>query len=204
MFGFPAAAMLIGAFIIARKITLTEARHAEIVEELEHRFSVATSENEVKANVVSLVNPTTGHLVDLSSVNDEHFASGSMGKGFAIKPTDGAVFAPISGTIRQVLPTRHAVGIESEDGVIVLIHVGIGTVKLKGEGFISYVEQGDRVEVGQKLLEFWSPIIEKNGLDDTVLVTVTNSEKFSAFHLEQEVGEKVEALSEVITFKKGE
>ena len=204
MFGFPAAAMLIGAFIIARKITLTEARHAKIVEELEHRFSVATSENEVKANVVSLVNPTTGHLVDLSSVNDEHFASGSMGKGFAIKPTDGAVFAPISGTIRQVLPTRHAVGIESEDGVIVLIHVGIGTVKLKGEGFISYVEQGDRVEVGQKLLEFWSPIIEKNGLDDTVLVTVTNSEKFSAFHLEQEVGEKVEALSEVITFKKGE
>ena len=204
MFAFPAAAMLIGAFIIARKITLTEARHAEIVEELEHRFSVATSENEVKANVVSLVTPTTGYLVDLSSVNDEHFASGSMGKGFAIKPTDGAVFAPISGTIRQILPTRHAVGIESEDGVIVLIHVGIGTVKLNGEGFISYVEQGDRVEVGQKLLEFWSPIIEKNGLDDTVLVTVTNSEKFSAFHLEQEVGEKVEALSEVITFKKGE
>lgn len=204
MFGFPAATMLIGAFIIARKITLTEARHAKIVEELEHRFSVATSENEVKANVVSLVTPTTGYLVDLSSVNDEHFASGSMGKGFAIKPTDGAVFAPISGTIRQILPTRHAVGIESEDGVIVLIHVGIGTVKLNGEGFISYVEQGDRVEVGQKLLEFWSPIIEKNGLDDTVLVTVTNSEKFSAFHLEQKVGEKVEALSEVITFKKGE
>ena len=204
MFAFPAAAMLIGAFIIARKITLTEARHAKIVEELEHRFSVATSENEVKANVVSLVTPTTGYLVDLSSVNDEHFASGSMGKGFAIKPTDGAVFAPISGTIRQILPTRHAVGIESEDGVIVLIHVGIGTVKLNGEGFISYVEQGDRVEVGQKLLEFWSPIIEKNGLDDTVLVTVTNSEKFSAFHLEQKVGEKVEALSEVITFKKGE
>ncbi|MBU5983929.1 PTS sugar transporter subunit IIA [Streptococcus thermophilus] len=204
MFGFPAAVMLIGAFIIARKITLTEARHAKIVEELEHRFSVATSENEVKANVVSLVTPTTGYLVDLSSVNDEHFASGSMGKGFAIKPTDGVVFAPISGTIRQILPTRHAVGIESEDGVIVLIHVGIGTVKLNGEGFISYVEQGDRVEVGQKLLEFWSPIIEKNGLDDTVLVTVTNSEKFSAFHLEQKVGEKVEALSEVITFKKGE
>ena len=204
MFAFPAAAMLIGAFIIARKITLTEARHAKIVEELEHRFSVATSENEVKANVVSLVTPTTGYLVDLSSVNDEHFASGSMGKGFAIKPTDGVVFAPISGTIRQILPTRHAVGIESEDGVIVLIHVGIGTVKLNGEGFISYVEQGDRVEVGQKLLEFWSPIIEKNGLDDTVLVTVTNSEKFSAFHLEQEVGEKVEALSEVITFKTGE
>lgn len=204
MFGFPAAAMLIGAFIIARKITLTEARHAEIVEELEHRFSAATSENEVSANIVSLVNPTTGKLVDLSSVSDKHFASGSLGKGFAIKPSDGKVFAPISGTVRQILPTRHAIGIESDDGVVVLVHIGIGTVKLKGEGFISYVEQGDRVEVGQKLLEFWSPIIEKNGLDDTVLVTVTNSEKFSAFHLEQTVGEEVKALSEVVTFKKGE
>ena len=204
MFGFPAAAMLIGAFIIARKITLTEARHAEIVEELEHRFSAATSENEVSTNIVSLVNPTTGKLVDLSSVSDKHFASGSLGKGFAIKPSDGKVFAPISGTVRQILPTRHAIGIESDDGVVVLVHVGIGTVKLKGEGFISYVEQGDRVEVGQKLLEFWSPIIEQNGLDDTVLVTVTNSEKFSAFHLEQTVGEEVKALSEVVTFKKGE
>ena len=202
MFGFPAAAMLIGAFIIARKITLTEARHAEIVEELEHRFSAATSENEVSTNIVSLVNPTTGKLVDLSSVSDKHFASGSLGKGFAIKPSDGKVFAPISGTVRQILPTRHAIGIESDDGVVVLVHVGIGTVKLKGEGFISYVEQGDRVEVGQKLLEFWSPIIEQNGLDDTVLVTVTNSEKFSAFHLEQTVGEEVKALSEVVTFKK--
>ena len=84
-----------------------------------------------------------------------------MGKGFAIKPTDGAVFAPISGTIRQVLPTRHAVGIESEDGVIVLIHVGIGTVKLNGEGFISYVEQGDRVEVGQNFLSSGHQFIEK-------------------------------------------
>ena len=204
MFGFPAAAMLIGAFIIARKITLTEARHAEIVEELEHRFSAATSENEVSTNIVSLVNPTTGKLVDLSSVSDKHFASGSLGKGFAIKPSDGKVFAPISGTVRQILPTRHAIGIESDDGVVVLVHIGIGTVKLKGEGFISYVEQGDRVEVGQKLLEFWSPIIEQNGLDDTVLVTVTNSEKFSAFHLEQTVGEEVKALSEVVTFKKGE
>lgn len=204
MFGFPAAAMLIGAFIIARKITLTEARHAEIVEELEHRFSAATSENEVSTNIVSLVNPTTGKLVDLSSVSDKHFASGSLGKGFAIKPSDGKVFVPISGTVRQILPTRHAIGIESDDGVVVLVHIGIGTVKLKGEGFISYVEQGDRVEVGQKLLEFWSPIIEQNGLDDTVLVTVTNSEKFSAFHLEQTVGEEVKALSEVVTFKKGE
>ena len=80
------------------------------------------------------VNPTTVIWLTSQVLMDEHFASGSMGKGFAIKPTDGAVFAPISGTIRQVLPTRHAVGIESEDGVIVLIHVGIGTVKLKGEG----------------------------------------------------------------------
>ena len=85
-----------------------------------------------------------------------------------------------------------------------MVSLFLSTLVSEQLNLISYVEQGDRVEVGQKLLEFWSPIIEKNGLDDTVLVTVTNSEKFSAFHLEQEVGEKVEALSEVITFKKGE
>ncbi len=204
MFGFPTIALLIGLFIIAKKITLTEARHAKIVEELEHRFSTSTSENEVNTNLVSLVSPTAGKLIALSSVKDKNFASGNLGEGFAIKPTDGRILAPISGTIRQVLPTHHAVGIESDDGVVVLVHVGIGTVQLKGEGFISYVQQGNHVEVGQKLLDFWSPIIEKNGLDDTVLVTVTNSEQFSSFHLEKEVGEEIEALTEVITFKNKE
>lgn len=119
MFGFPAAAMLIGAFIIARKITLTEARHAEIVEELEHRFSVATSENEVKANVVSLVNPTTGHLVDLSSVNDEHLLQVAWVKVSPLNLLMELSLHQLVVPFRQVLPTRHAVGIESEDGVIV-------------------------------------------------------------------------------------
>lgn len=73
-----------------------------------------------------------------------------MGKGFAVRPYSGKIYAPISGVIRMIAPTRHSIAIENEDGVIVLIHIGIGTVQLKGTGFISYVEDGARVKKENK------------------------------------------------------
>ena len=101
-----------------------------------------------------------------------------MGQGFALKPSDGAVYAPFDGVVRQVFPTRHAIGIESEHGVIMLIHIGIGTVNMHGTGFVSYVEQGQQIHKGEEIMEFWDPAIKKAGYDDTVMVTITNTKEF--------------------------
>lgn len=206
MFGFPAVAMLIGSFVITRKVSLTEERHAEIVRELENRFSVDTSENDVhnELDTFVLTSPVSGRLAKLSEVNDEHYSAGLLGQGFAIIPNSGEVVAPFDGIIKQVFPTRHAVGIENEFGVVVLVHIGLGTVSLKGEGFISYVEQGDQVKAGDKLITFEDSIIKSKQLDDTVLVTVTNSSAFTDFKLKHESGDYVESMAEVMTFHKGE
>lgn len=80
-----------------------------------------------------------------------------------------------------------------------MIHIGIGTVKLKGTGFVSYVEQGQKVKKGDELIEFWDPTIKKVGLDDTVIVVVTNSKDFEKFKLTADVGVKVKAEDQVMT-----
>ena len=95
--------------------------------------------------------------------------------------------------------TRHAVGLVSDDGVVLLIHIGLGTVKLKGTGFVSYVTEGQRVHKGDELIEFWAPTIRKAGLDDTVLVTVTNSHNFDNISLSVNSGQVVKAGDDVLT-----
>ena len=107
--------------------------------------------------------PVAGELISLKDVADESFANGSMGKGFAIKPTDGRVVAPFDGEVVATFPTRHAIGLRSDTGILTLIHIGIGTVKMRGTGFVQYVEKGDHVTQGQELIEFWQPAIEKAG-----------------------------------------
>lgn len=100
----------------------------------------------------SIVAPLSGKVLDISEVPDSVFAQKMMGDGFAINPSGGEVFSPVSGTISILFPTKHAVGITSESGLEILIHVGMDTVSLKGEGFTSYVKQGDKVKIGDKLL----------------------------------------------------
>lgn len=78
--------------------------------------------------------------------------------------------------LMQVFPTRHAIGIESEHGIIMLIHIGIGTVNMHGTGFVSYVEQGQQIHKGEEIMEFWDPAIKKAGY--TVMVTITNTKEF--------------------------
>ena len=85
--------------------------------------------------------------------------------------------------------------------MVLLIHIGLGTVKLKGTGFISYVEQGQKVKKGQELIEFWDPTIKKAGLDDTVIVVVTNSDKFSSMDLTAKAGQDVQAEDNVLELK---
>lgn len=200
MFLIPIALILVGITIFAIKVKLDEKSHAKIVAELEQTWGKQFNEDDnnatseaaptPQAGVTNIPAPVAGTLVDLKSVSDDNFASGNMGEGFAIKPSDGKVYAPFSGTVRATFSTRHAIGLEADNGIMLLIHVGIDTVKMHGTGFISYFDKDQHFDKGQELMEFWDPAIKKAGLDDTVMVTVTNSKEFD-IKLLKDAGEKV-------------
>ena len=123
--------------------------------------------------------PVAGKVVDLSEVSDEVFASGALGKGVAIKPTDGRVYAPADGVVSALFPTGHAVGVTaSASGAELLIHIGVDTVQLDGKGFTTHVKAGDTVRRGQLLVTFDRALLAKEGYDDTVIVIVSNTESF--------------------------
>ena len=198
MFAVPAVLVVISIFVFGKKVFLSEEKHAEIVAQLEKTWGKHLDKGEETPNQVVVPAPISGQLIKLADVNDETFSSGAAGDGFAIKATDGRVFAPFDATVKQVFTTRHAVGLVSDDGVALLIHVGIGTVKLKGTGFVSYVENGQRVHKGQELIEFWDPVIKKAGLDDTVIVTVTNAKKLGPITIMKKAGKQVNSGDPVI------
>ena len=115
--------------------------------------------------------------------------------------SNGRVLAPFDATVRQVFTAKHAVGLVGDNGLVLLIHIGLGTVKLKGTGFVSYVEEGQKVKKGQELIEFWDPTIKKAGLDDTVIVVVTNSKDFKDIKLTDTEGSEVKAEDDVMTLE---
>ena len=118
--------------------------------------------------------PLKGVVVPLSEVKDQVFAGGSMGKGVAIHPTEGKVYAPFDATVTALFPTLHAIGLTGKDGLEVLIHVGIDTVDLNGKYFSTLVEQGEMVKQGQLLLEFDANGIENDGYDTTTMIIFTS------------------------------
>lgn len=204
MFAVPAVLLVIAICIFAKKVILSEKKHAEIVAELEKTWGKNLGKDtDVKPSTetVNIPTPITGELIKLSDVKDDTFSTGAAGQGFAIKPKDGRVLAPFDATVRQVFTTRHAVGLVNDEGIALLIHIGIGTVKMKGTGFVSYVEQGDKVKKGQELIEFWDPAIKKAGLDDTVIVTVTNSDKFDNITLTGQPNTDVQAGDNVLSLQ---
>ena len=122
-----------------------------------------------------LRSPIVGDVVALSEVNDPVFSSGVMGQGIAVKPSKGVVYAPADAEIAIAFPTGHAYGLKTDNGAEILIHVGIDTVSLNGEGFEAKVSQGDRVRAGDIIGTFDSEVIAANGLDDTTMVIITNT-----------------------------
>lgn len=134
-----------------------------------------------------IASPMIGEVVALDNVPDEVFASGAMGKGLAINPSDVTVVAPSNGEITLVFPTGHAVGMRTENGAEILIHVGMDTVSLAGKGFKSFVEVGQKVTAGDKLLEFDLATIRDAGLPVITPVIVTNSADYDDVLLTQEV-----------------
>lgn len=128
--------------------------------------------------VATLAAPVAGQVVDMKDLSDAAFASGALGTGLGIKPTESTVVSPIEGTVITAMKTGHAYGLKTDDGVEVLVHIGIDTVKMKGEGFTQLAKKGDRVTVGQPLAEVDFAAVTAAGYDDTVIMTVTNTKKF--------------------------
>jgi len=123
--------------------------------------------------------PLKGKILELSKVSDQAFSSGCMGDGIAIIPDEGIIFSPVKGKIISIFPTKHAFCIQCDDGMEILIHIGIDTVALEGKGFKSLVNDGDLVKVGTPLSEFDLNLISSSGYETTTLVLVTNSSAYS-------------------------
>lgn len=134
------------------------------IEKEDANREAAAAEPAVKNETVLYV-PMEGEVLPVSSADDPVFASGALGAGVAVNPKDGTVYAPCSGTVSLLFPTKHAVGITSDTGVDVLIHLGINTVSLEGEGFEAFVQQGDRVKKGDRLIRADLELIREKGLN---------------------------------------
>lgn len=144
------------------------------------------SQESAAAEAKEIESPLTGTIIPLSEVHDEVFASEMMGKGCAIIPEEGKVYAPFDGKVVGLLDSHHAVGMESTDGLEVLIHVGMDTVKLNGRCFTIHVEEGEQVKKGQLLLEFDIPGIKEAGYEVTTPVIITNSDEFHDVQMKAE------------------
>lgn len=134
----------------------------------------------VLAETAEVVSPLAGQVKPLSQATDPVFSSGVMGQGVVIEPSQGELVSPVNGTVTVLFPTKHAVGIVSEEGVEMLMHIGMDTVSLDGKGFEAHVAQGDKVTVGQKLISFDMDIIKKAGLVTETPVIITNQDDFQA------------------------
>ncbi|HEL1612049.1 TPA: PTS glucose transporter subunit IIA [Streptococcus suis] len=127
----------------------------------------------------TLVSPLSGDVVALENVNDPVFSSGAMGKGLAVKPTDGVVYAPADAEVTIAFETGHAYGLKTASGAEILIHIGIDTVSMNGNGFEKLVAAGDKVKAGTPLAKFDATKIAEAGLDDTTMIIVTNTADFT-------------------------
>ncbi|EOT43127.1 MULTISPECIES: beta-glucoside-specific PTS transporter subunit IIABC [Enterococcus] len=122
--------------------------------------------------------PVAGRVIPLSEVKDEVFSSGMVGSGVGIIPEEDVLVAPEDGEITMVFETHHALGLKTSNGAEILFHIGIDTVQLNGEGFETFVKQGDRVTKGQQLIAFNRRLIKEKGYDDTIIFVVTNQDKY--------------------------
>lgn len=132
------------------------------------------------AESAEVVSPLAGQVKPLSQATDPVFSSGVMGQGVVIEPSQGELVSPVNGTVTVLFPTKHAVGIVSEEGVEMLMHIGMDTVSLDGKGFESHIKQGDKVVVGQQLISFDMDVIKEAGLVTETPVIITNQDDFQA------------------------
>lgn len=143
--------------------------------------------------------PVVGKVIPLKAISDGVFSEGILGMGAGIEPEEGVVYAPFDGKIIQVADTKHALGLESSNGIELLVHVGMDTVEMKGEGFDVLVKEGQSVKRGQQLMTFSMDAIKAAGHPATTAVIVTNSAQFeSVLVLEEGNKQKEDVLIRVV------
>lgn len=143
--------------------------------------------------------PVVGKVIPLKAIADGVFSEGILGMGAGIEPEEGVVYAPFDGKIIQVADTKHALGLESSNGIELLIHVGMDTVEMKGEGFDVLVKEEEHVVRGQKLMSFSMDAIKRAGHPATTAVIVTNSAQFeSVLVLEEGNKQKDDVMIQVV------
>lgn len=135
------------------------------------------------SKTIEVVTPMSGVVLELTDVPDPVFSGKMVGDGFAIEPISGSVLAPVSGQVVQIFPTNHAFGIRTEEGLEILVHVGIDTVQLKGEGFTAFIKAGDQVVQGQKVLEVDLAVLKNAGKSIITPVVITNLTEVAHFEL---------------------
>lgn len=164
-------------------------------EEIKTLMAQGAQKKSPKSSGPHLSSPLKGEFVALESVPDPTFAGRVLGDGFAIKPSEGVVYAPADGKIVQLFRTNHAIGLTTHDGLEVLIHIGIDTVKMNGTGFKALVQKGDTIKRGQKLIEFDLELVRKNATSDITPIIITNMAKVDSLtflktgtlHVDQDV-----------------
>lgn len=167
------------SMVVAFVLTMVLYKDNEEVKEVENKVKEETKEvKSTKLEKEVVVSPIKGEVLNLSDIEDAAFSSGVLGQGVAIIPSDGKVVAPVDGVVTTLFPSLHAIGILSDEGVEVLIHIGLNTVQLEGRGFEACIKQGDRITKGQTILKFDIDVIKEAGYSVVTPIVVTNSSQF--------------------------
>lgn len=191
-FAYVMAGMLV-SFIVSMVVTFVlgfednvQVNEEETSVEIDKPLSEALSSNE------KIYSPIKGNIKKLSEVNDATFAEEMMGKGIAIEPSIGRVVSPINGVVGSIFSTKHAIGLISDTGAEILIHIGLDTVKLEGKYFTSHVKEGDKIKVGDLIMEFDIDGISGEGFELITPIVITNTDSYSDINAinEKEVEEK--------------
>ena len=142
------------------------------------------NENSTEPEEFGVGSPLSGNVIDLSKVKDETFSSGVLGQGIAVEPSEGIVYAPFDGVVSTIFPTLHAIGLTDATGAMdLLIHIGMDTVELNGEGYKAFCKEGDIIKKGDKLIEFDMGLIKSRGYDLTTPVLISNSQDFAEIRI---------------------
>ena len=181
-FYIPLAFAILAILVFLTKVTLSEKKHAEVVEELKDKLAEGDATNPAPREATDETKETTvyapvdGQLVSMKDVIDQD-GKAFPGKGFAIKPSSNHVYAPFDGKIIFTFGTKHAFGIVSDDGLELLVHIGVGTVNMRGEGFATHYSDGQTVKKGDLLFDFDRQLITKAGYQDTVVNFFTQPQR---------------------------